>query len=94
MLHILWCQYHSCWCPGDLRSQGIIRHGINLQNLDYSISGIKIVNMIIFLRNTLVFTCEGEVFGNSYDFHLMYVTVKPVCNDHLSNKIHYLWFIQ
>ena len=21
-------------------------------------------------------------------------TVKPVCNDHLSNKMHYLWFIQ
>ena len=21
-------------------------------------------------------------------------TVKPVCNDHLYNKIHYLWFIQ
>ena len=21
-------------------------------------------------------------------------TVKPVCNDHLSNKIFYLWFIQ
>ena len=21
-------------------------------------------------------------------------TVKPVCNDHLSNKIYYLWFIQ
>ena len=22
------------------------------------------------------------------------VTVKPVCNDHLYNKIYYLWFIQ
>ena len=22
------------------------------------------------------------------------ITVKPVCNDHLANKIHYLWFIQ
>ena len=21
-------------------------------------------------------------------------TVKPVCNDHLYNKMHYLWFIQ
>ena len=21
-------------------------------------------------------------------------TVKPVCNDHLYNKIYYLWFIQ
>ena len=23
-----------------------------------------------------------------------YSTVKPVCNDHLYNKIYYLWFIQ
>ena len=22
------------------------------------------------------------------------ITVKPVCNDHLYNKIYYLWFIQ
>ena len=22
------------------------------------------------------------------------ITVKPVCNDHLYNKIHYLWFVQ
>ena len=24
---------------------------------------------------------------------LVYDTVKPVCNDHLYNKIYYLWFI-
>ena len=24
----------------------------------------------------------------------MRITVKPVCNDHLYNKINYLWFIQ
>ena len=28
MLPILYYQYHSCWCPGDLRSHGISRHGI------------------------------------------------------------------
>ena len=22
------------------------------------------------------------------------IRMKPVCNDHLYNKIHYLWFIQ
>ena len=35
MLSILYCQYHSCWCPGDLRSQGISRHGIDeiIQNI-------------------------------------------------------------
>ena len=29
MLPILCCQYHVCWCPGDWRSQGISRHGID-----------------------------------------------------------------
>ena len=29
MLPILYCSYHSCWCPGDLRSQCISRHGID-----------------------------------------------------------------
>ena len=26
---ILYCRYHTCWCPGDFRSQGISRHGID-----------------------------------------------------------------
>ena len=26
MLHIQYCQYHSCWCPGDISRQGISRH--------------------------------------------------------------------
>ena len=29
MLPILYCQYHSCWCPRNWRSQGISRHGID-----------------------------------------------------------------
>ena len=29
MLPILYCQYHACWCPGDLSHQGISRHGID-----------------------------------------------------------------
>ena len=28
LLPILYCQYHSSWCPKDIRSQGISRHGI------------------------------------------------------------------
>ena len=28
-LHILHSQYHYCWCPGDLRSQGISSHDID-----------------------------------------------------------------
>ena len=29
ILPIIDCQYHACWCHGDLRSQGISRHGID-----------------------------------------------------------------
>ena len=32
MLPTLYCQYQSCSCPGNFRSQGIIRHGIDLQS--------------------------------------------------------------
>ena len=32
MLAILYWQYHACWFPGDFGSQGISRHGIDLQN--------------------------------------------------------------
>ena len=31
-----------------------------------------------------------RIFSNTF----LIDTVKPVCNDHLYNKIHYLWFIQ
>ena len=29
MLPILYCQYHACWCPGDLMSPRISRNGID-----------------------------------------------------------------
>ena len=29
-------QYHDCWWPGDIRSQGISRHGIDLVLHEYS----------------------------------------------------------
>ena len=32
MLPTLYCQYHAYWCPGDLRSQGISRHGNDPQS--------------------------------------------------------------
>ena len=39
MLPILYCQYHSCWSPGDLRSQGISKHGIDW--ISWNISSIR-----------------------------------------------------
>ena len=36
---------------------------------------------------------DTEISWKQMDMYLQ-TTVKPVCNDHLYNKIHYLWFIQ
>ena len=34
MLPILFCQYHACWCPSDLRSWGISRNDIDQISLN------------------------------------------------------------
>ena len=47
MLPILYCQYHSCWCPGDLRSQGISRNGIDQISQEYSVFN-QSINQIQF----------------------------------------------
>ena len=31
-LSVLHSQYHACWCPGDLRNQGINLHGVDPQS--------------------------------------------------------------
>ena len=33
MLSILYCQYHTGWCPGDLSRQGISRQGLTPRNI-------------------------------------------------------------
>ena len=36
ILSYLHSQYHDCWWPGDMRSQGIMSHGIDLVLPEYS----------------------------------------------------------
>ena len=36
--HAYVSQYHACWCPGSLWSQGISRLGNDLAHLEYSIA--------------------------------------------------------
>ena len=31
-LSILYCQYYACWCPGNIRGQGISRRDIDPQS--------------------------------------------------------------
>ena len=37
---------------------------------------------------------EDQIIHPNPDLNAGLVTVKAVCNDHLYNKIYYLWFIQ
>ena len=39
MLPILYFQYHAYWCPDDLRSQGISRHG-SIDQIDQNIPSL------------------------------------------------------
>ena len=45
----------------------------------------------IYLRVISQEATETLIHENEFENH---TTVIPVCNDHLSNKIYYLWFIQ
>ena len=72
MLPILYCQYHACWCPGDLSHQGISRHGID--QIRWNIHPILFVwlsnsnNNIIYesdkiWQNLIKKSADGMCFG-------------------------------
>ena len=48
-LPVLHSKYQVWWCPGDLRSQGINRHGIDAPKPEYSIS----INQGIWFERSL-----------------------------------------
>ena len=47
MLPILYCQYHACWCPGDLNHQGISRLGID----QISQNRLSLSSKVLILKN-------------------------------------------
>ena len=47
-----------------------------------------------FIEHTLDPTHKGFMGSYTKSWKKINVTVKPVCNDHLSDKIYYLWFIE
>ena len=49
MLPILYCQCHTCWCPGDLRSQGISRYGIDQTSQNIPSLSIRRVNGLLII---------------------------------------------
>ena len=46
-LFILCNQYHGCRCPGSWRRQAISSHGIDLVHMEYSITGMGRMNMLV-----------------------------------------------
>ena len=54
MLPILYCQYHSYWCPGSLHRQVISSHNINCEGLLAFLEGKLSITCIISLtRNDM-----------------------------------------
>ena len=47
MLPILYRQYHVCWCPGDLMSQGISRHDIYQISQNFPFLGSEELKIIV-----------------------------------------------
>ena len=47
----IYYQYHACWSPGDLRSQGISRHGID--QLNQNIPSLASEELIWYIVNTI-----------------------------------------
>ena len=68
-LHIPQSQYHGCWCPGDVRSQGISSHDIDLVKLRLLGPRTLRVKWSFPLQNILTFcsnmTRTSPLFGTT-----------------------------
>ena len=66
---MLYCQYHSRWCPGDLRRQGINRNGID----QISRSILSLVSEVLIIDGTLaahfILDCDWSFDPHNYVSH-------------------------
>ena len=69
ILPIQCCQYHACWCAGDLRSQGISRHGID--QISRNILSLASKE----LRNG---KCKYDLFPHNNSTHAWRVNLKKI----------------
>ena len=97
MLPILYCQCHFCWCHGDLRSQGISRHGIDQISLNVpSLASEELTSSVLCfahvywllalfanLINPIYFACT-----NGFHFHSFLVVTCPMSSDHINFSIY------
>ena len=82
MSPILYCQYHVCWCLGDLRSQCISSHGIDSPSWNIpSLASDELIHGSCWLN--LIKAGPGGHFKNTYELlNLRALKFSPV------NKIH------
>ena len=80
MLPILYYQYYCCWCPGDLRSQCISRHGID--QISQNIPSLALEELILRERGSgwlIILKPEKIWFALVEDF---FNTLSPRQNGH------------
>ena len=102
-IHMAWSQ--NMWHSSQYSSQVCQ----SVSSVEYHVSLLALANRYIFrpLMFITSMSCnyttrsdmqEGWIEPDAFELpcigFLFGTTVKPVCNDHLSNKICYLWFIQ
>ena len=68
MLPILYCQYCACWCPGNLRSQGISRHSIDCA-MNNQVSSIRRVNTYRCHSSSVLLQVTKRNGGLIYDWN-------------------------
>ena len=66
MLHTLYCQHHACWCPSDLRSQGISRHGIDHISRNIPSVASEELKFICVIHNSLILEHHSALEIHSY----------------------------
>ena len=71
MMVTLHSQYHSCWWPGDTRSQGMNRYGVCLFYRKIPVSSPEWLNVLIFEG-------RGVAIFSHVRVHVCALTLKPV----------------
>ena len=78
MLSILYCQYHACWCLGDLRSQGISRHGIN--QIIWNIPSLVSEELTHWGWDKMAATWADDIFKCNFINENVWVSIKIPLN--------------
>ena len=68
--HLCYSQYHVSWWPGNARSQGISRHGIDLAGPDYPVAA-----WVLLIQPNLCAVASCVVFALFVVYYICYCSV-------------------